>query len=63
MVVENKIVFPEVILVYVHDKLERINCRYWLIFLFISCFFTIYSKYLKRVINKRDGCVYMYVKW
>jgi hypothetical protein len=27
-------------------------------FLFIA-FFTIYSIYLKRVISKRDGCVYL----
>jgi hypothetical protein len=27
--------------------------------LFIYCFFTIYSRYLKRVISKRDGCVYL----
>jgi hypothetical protein len=27
-------------------------------FLLIYCFFTIYSRYLKRVISKRDGCVY-----
>jgi hypothetical protein len=30
-----------------------------LMFLFIYCFFTIYSRYLKRVISKRDGCVYL----
>jgi hypothetical protein len=30
-----------------------------LIFLFIYCFFTIYSRYLKRVISKRDGCIYL----
>jgi hypothetical protein len=29
------------------------------IFLFIYCFFTIYSRYLKRVISKRDGCEYL----
>jgi hypothetical protein len=29
------------------------------VFLFIYCFFTIYSKYLKRVISKRDGCEYL----
>jgi hypothetical protein len=28
-------------------------------FLFIYCFFTIYSRYLKRVISKRDGCEYL----
>jgi hypothetical protein len=28
------------------------------LFLFIYCFFTIYSRYLKRVISKRDGCEY-----
>jgi hypothetical protein len=27
--------------------------------LFIYCFFTIYSRYLKRVISKRDGCEYL----
>jgi hypothetical protein len=26
--------------------------------IFIYCFFTIYSRYLKKVISKRDGCVY-----
>jgi hypothetical protein len=29
------------------------------IFLFIYCFFTIYSRYLKKVITKRDGCEYL----
>jgi hypothetical protein len=28
-------------------------------FLFIYYFFTIYSRYLKRVISKRDGCEYL----
>jgi hypothetical protein len=28
-------------------------------FFFIYCFFTIYSRYLKRVISKRDGCEYL----
>jgi hypothetical protein len=32
---------------------------YTYIFVFIYCFFTIYSRYLKRVISKRDGCVYL----
>jgi hypothetical protein len=27
--------------------------------LFIYCFFTIYSRYLKGVISKRDGCEYL----
>jgi hypothetical protein len=30
-----------------------------MIFLFIYCFFTIYSGYLKRVISKKDGCIYL----
>jgi hypothetical protein len=25
----------------------------------LYCFFTIYSRYLKRVISKKDGCVYL----
>jgi hypothetical protein len=29
-----------------------------LFYLFIA-FFTIYSRYLKRLISKRDGCVYL----
>jgi hypothetical protein len=28
-------------------------------FLFIYCIFTIYSRYLKRLISKRDGCAYL----
>jgi hypothetical protein len=28
-------------------------------FYFFYCFFTIYSRYLKRVISKRDGCEYL----
>jgi hypothetical protein len=28
-------------------------------FLFMYCVFTIYSRYLKRVVSKRDGCVYL----
>jgi hypothetical protein len=28
-------------------------------FLFHYCIFTIYSRYLKRVISKRDGCEYL----
>jgi hypothetical protein len=28
-------------------------------FLFNYCIFTIYSRYLKRVISKRDGCEYL----
>jgi hypothetical protein len=27
--------------------------------LFVYCFFTIYSRYLKRVISKSDGCEYL----
>jgi hypothetical protein len=27
--------------------------------LFVYCFLTIYSRYLKRVISKRDGCEYL----
>jgi hypothetical protein len=29
------------------------------VFLFIYCIFTIYSRYIKRVISKRDGCAYL----
>jgi hypothetical protein len=32
---------------------------YGIIHLFIYCFFTIYSRYLKRVISKRDRCEYL----
>jgi hypothetical protein len=28
-------------------------------FKFIYCFFTIYSRYIKTVISKRDGCEYL----
>jgi hypothetical protein len=28
-------------------------------FLFIYCIFTIYSRYLKRIISKKDGCEYL----
>jgi hypothetical protein len=28
-------------------------------FLYMYCFFTIYSRYLKRVISKRDGWEYL----
>jgi hypothetical protein len=28
-------------------------------FVIIYCFLTIYSRYLKRVISKRDGCEYL----
>jgi hypothetical protein len=28
-------------------------------YIFIYCIFTIYSKYLKRVTSKRDGCEYL----
>jgi hypothetical protein len=31
----------------------------YLLFLFIYCFFTIYSRYIKRVISERDGCEYL----
>jgi hypothetical protein len=27
--------------------------------LFTYCFFAIYSRYLKRVLSKRDGCEYL----
>jgi hypothetical protein len=29
------------------------------LFIIFYCFFTIYSRYLKRVISKRDGCEYL----
>jgi hypothetical protein len=37
-----------------HAKLEFI-----FLFILIYCFFTIYSRYLKRVISERDGCEYL----
>jgi hypothetical protein len=33
--------------------------NFHLFFIFIYCFLTIYSRYLKRVISKGDGCVYL----
>jgi hypothetical protein len=44
--------FGEYIIIY--DK-----NLYFFIILFIYCFFTIYSRYLKGVISKRDGCEYL----
>jgi hypothetical protein len=32
-------------------------------FVCIYCFLTIYSRYLKRVISKMDGCVYLKQNW
>jgi hypothetical protein len=36
-----------------------IRCLLQTYFLFIYCNFTIYSRYLKRVISKRDECVFL----
>jgi hypothetical protein len=48
------------------NKIKQINTEIWtnnvdkiIFFVFIYCFFTIYSRYLKRVISKRDGCEYL----
>jgi hypothetical protein len=35
------------------------NSAFPMFFLFNYCIFTIYSRYLKRVISKRDGCEYL----
>jgi hypothetical protein len=37
----------------------RRNFNFFYFLLFTYCFFTIYSRYLKRVISKRDGCEYL----
>jgi hypothetical protein len=43
-----------------YEVLSTVNNIYIYTFLFIYLFiFTIYSRYLKRVISKRDGCVYL----
>jgi hypothetical protein len=36
---------------------EPVGCE--IFFLFNYCIFTIYSRYMKRVISKRDGCEYL----
>jgi NADPH:quinone reductase-like Zn-dependent oxidoreductase len=42
-----------------HLKEGLYNFVKFIYFLFIYCFFTIYSRYLKRVISKRGGCEYL----
>jgi hypothetical protein len=39
-------------------SLQPLPSNVFLFYLFIA-FFTIYSRYLKRVISKRDGCEYL----
>jgi hypothetical protein len=41
------------------ETAENIGRLVILFFKFIYCIFTIYSRYLKRVIGKRDECVYL----
>jgi hypothetical protein len=44
---------------YIRYATEFVCREVLFIYLFVYCFFTIYSRYLKRVISKRDGCEYL----